>query len=126
MSDLSPGLVAALIMLLGLLNLAVLAFIAWKFKREVDARLSRCSILQNGYFLGSGGWDLMEDIQDLGLVAYILMFPGSLLKRGVIDGEQVAAFPKKLKKLIVVPVCVNIAFILAMFLFYLWMHFLEL
>ena len=126
MSDLSPGLVAALIMLLGLLNLAVLAFIAWKFKREVDARLSRCSILQNGNFLGSGGWDLMEDIQDLGLVAYILMFPGSLLKRGVIDGEQVAAFPKKLKKLIVVPVCVNIAFILAMFLFYLWMHFLEL
>jgi hypothetical protein len=124
MNDLAPGLVAMLIMGLGIFNLLVMARIAYKVEDEVDVHLSRCSILSRSHF-GFGGWEWTGDVQKLGLVAYILMFPNSLLKHGLVDAEQVAAFPKKLKKLIVVPVLLNLIFLLAMGLFRVWMYFYE-
>jgi hypothetical protein len=124
MNDLAPGLVAMLIMGLGIFNLLVMARIAYKVEDEVDEHLSRCSILSRSR-LGFGGWEWTGDVQKLGLVAYILMFPKPLLKHGLVDAEQVAAFPKKLKKLIVVPVLLNLIFLLAMCLFRVWMYFYE-
>ncbi|SEJ88187.1 hypothetical protein [Pseudomonas sp. NFR16] len=124
MKDIVPALVAASIMIPGVLNVFVLLFITWWVRGEVDSRLSRCSVVVD-IKTTFGGLGFIGDLYRVGTVACVLMFPKLFLKRRVIDIRQVAGFPNKLKRLIVVPFLLNIIFFTAMLVFRAWLYFYD-
>ncbi|MFP3926774.1 hypothetical protein [Pseudomonas sp. W5-36] len=119
MASIEPGLIALIIMIPLLLDLAAIVVVTCCVRDKIDVLLSDCSVVVD-HKLTFGGLGIMGDIVRVGVVGTIFMFPKLYLRRGFIDLSQVTAFPKKLRYLIVIPWVVAVVVAMALMLFRLW------
>jgi hypothetical protein len=119
MASIEPGLIALIIMIPLLLDLAAIVVVTCCVRNKIDVLLSDCSVVVD-HKLTFGGLGIMGDIVRVGVVGTIFMFPKLYLRRGFIDLSQVTAFPKKLRYLIVIPWVVAVVVAMALMLFRLW------
>ncbi len=119
MASIEPGLIALIIMIPLLLDLAAIVVVTCCVRDKIDVLLSDCSVVVD-HKLTFGGLGIMGDIVRVGVVGTIFMFPKLYLRRGFINLSQVAAFPKKLRYLIVIPWVVAVVVAMALMLFRLW------
>ncbi|MFP3851074.1 hypothetical protein [Pseudomonas sp. W5-01] len=119
MASIEPGLIALIIMIPLLLDLAAIVVVTCCVRDKIDVLLSDCSVVVD-HKLTFGGLGIMGDIVRVGVIGTIFMFPKLYLRRGFIDLSQVTAFPKKLRYLIVIPWVVAVVVAMALMLFRLW------
>lgn len=119
MASIEPGLIALIIMIPLLLDLAAIVVVTCCVRDKIDVLLSDCSVVVD-HKLTFGGLGIMGDIVRVGVVGTIFMFPKLYLRRGFINLSQVAAFPKKFRYLIVIPWVVAVVVAMALMLFRLW------
>lgn len=119
MTNIEPGLIALIIMVPLLLDLVAIVVVTCCVRHKIDVLLSDCSVVVD-HKLTFGGLGIMGDVVRGGVVGTIFMFPKLYLRRGFIDLNQVAAFPKKLRYLIVIPWVIAVVVAMALMLFRLW------
>ncbi|EFW86406.1 hypothetical protein [Pseudomonas savastanoi] len=96
MNTVEPGIIAGIIMASVFLNLITMAYTAHRYIDTVESHLSNCQFV-NDYKRLYAGDDLRSKVQRLWMAALVLSTPGLLIRRKLVDPQDLKNFPAELK-----------------------------
>jgi hypothetical protein len=123
-SELRAGTIAIAILGLIFFNLMTFVVLTFHARNKINTLLGRCSIIRD-HQKTFGGLGVVSDFVKIGLVGSIFTFTKLYYKKGLVDIEQVKAFPRRLRCLILVQ-GISLSFLMgALVIFNLWLYLFD-
>ncbi|WP_230848594.1 hypothetical protein, partial [Pseudomonas savastanoi] len=119
MNTVEPGIIAGIIMASVFLNLITMAYTAHRYIDTVESHLSNCQFV-NDYKRLYAGDDLRSKVQRLWMAALVLSTPGLLIRRKLVDPQDLKNFPAELKVRILAAWMIGMLAMTASVIFYFW------
>ncbi|PHN75494.1 hypothetical protein ALP47_02324 [Pseudomonas savastanoi] len=123
MNTVEPGIIAGIIMASVFLNLITMAYTAHRYIDTVESHLSNCQFV-NDYKRLYAGDDLRSKVQRLWMAALVLSTPSLLIRRKLVDPQDLKNFPAELKVRILAAWMIGMLAMTASVIFYFWTKYL--